>query len=353
VSPRRDTTVGTAPRRSLLQYSLAGAVAGGGCALVLIALLVFGVVNTNPAHHTSAKAQTSSHHIGTATGGGAGTKPAAAQPAAGRSSGTATHAGTVGTGAQPKRTATAGSGAGTAPAGATPTGTTPTGAATAGQPAAGAAAGSTATRRDVAAEVPDPEASRSFPAPPSTRHKAAATPDVAAEAAVAPGAPSDAEVRRELHQMQTVERAARKQTFTAVPGGQSIGGNGTIAPPPGIPAVVARVIAGANAIADFPYVFGGGHASFVDNAYDCSGSVSYALAAGGLLSAPETSGTLESWGAPGPGKWITVYANAGHTYMYVDGILYDTAGRSGVYASRWQVGATDNSGYVARHWPGL
>ena len=91
----------------------------------------------------------------------------------------------------------------------------------------------------------------------------------------------------------------------------------------------------------------------MDNAYDCSGSVSYALAAGGLLSEPETSGALESWGAPGPGRYITVFANAGHTYMYVDGMLYDTAGRSGVYASRWQVGAVDNSGYVARHWPGL
>jgi hypothetical protein len=138
-----------------------------------------------------------------------------------------------------------------------------------------------------------------------------------------------------------------------VPGGESVGGNGTIPIPTGVPEVVQKVIAGANEIADFPYVFGGGHASFVDNAYDCSGSVSYALAAGGLLSAPETSGELESWGAPGPGKYITVFANAGHTYMYVDGVLYDTAGRSGVYASRWQVQPTDNSGYVARHWPGL
>jgi len=208
-------------------------------------------------------------------------------------------------------------------------------------------------RRMVANEAPDPEASRSFPAPASVHHQAAATPSAAGEAGVAPGAPSDAEIRKELKQMHAVERAAAQQTLTPVAGGESIGGNGTIAPPPGIPAVVARVIAGANAIADFPYVFGGGHASFVDNAYDCSGSVSYALAAGGLLSAPETSGQLESWGAPGPGKWITVLANAGHTYMYVDGILYDTAGRSGVYASRWQVGSVDNTGYVARHWPGL
>jgi cell wall-associated NlpC family hydrolase len=208
-------------------------------------------------------------------------------------------------------------------------------------------------RHLAANEVPDPEAARSFPAPASARHKAAITPTTAGEAAVAPGAPSDAEIRRELGQMRAAERAAQRQTLTPVAGGESIGGPGTITPPPGIPAVIARVIAGANAITDFPYVYGGGHASFVDNAYDCSGSVSYALAAGGLLSAPETSGELESWGAPGPGRWITVYANAGHTYMYVDGILYDTAGRSGVYASRWQVGGTDNTGYVVRHWPGL
>jgi cell wall-associated NlpC family hydrolase len=219
-----------------------------------------------------------------------------------------------------------------------------------GAPAGAATVGQ---RRLAANEVPDPEAARSFPAPASARHKAAITPSTAAEAAVAPGAPSDAEVRRELGQMHAAERAAQRQTLTPVTGGESIGGNGTITPPPGVPAVIAQVIAGANAIADFPYVYGGGHASFVDNAYDCSGSVSYALAAGGLLSAPETSGSLESWGAPGPGKWITVFANAGHTYMYIDGILYDTAGRSGVYASRWQVGAVNNSGYVARHWPGL
>jgi cell wall-associated NlpC family hydrolase len=156
--------------------------------------------------------------------------------------------------------------------------------------------------------------------------------------------------------MQAVERSAwqaEKQRLTPVAGGNSVGGNGAIPIPTNVPEVVQRVIAGANAITDFPYVFGGGHASFVDNAYDCSGSVSYALAAGGLISVPQTSGELETWGAPGPGRYITVYANAGHTYMYVNGMLYDTAGRSGVYASRWQVSPTDNSGYVARHWPGL
>jgi cell wall-associated NlpC family hydrolase len=208
----------------------------------------------------------------------------------------------------------------------------------------------------VAREVADPEEASSFPAPASVHHEAAAAPATAGREIVAAGAPSDAEVRAELAQMHAAEHTAQKAQqlqLTPVSGGESIGGNGAIPIPSGVPEVVQKVVAGANAIADFPYVFGGGHGSFVDSAYDCSGSVSYALAAGGMLTAPETSGALESWGAPGPGRYITVYANAGHTYMYVNGVLYDTAGRSGVYASRWQVASVDNAGFVARHWPGL
>jgi cell wall-associated NlpC family hydrolase len=211
-------------------------------------------------------------------------------------------------------------------------------------------------RRVSVAETADPEEASSFPAPASVRHKSASAPSKASEQVVAAGAPSDAEVKHELAQMQTVERSAKRaqqDRLKPVPGGDSVGGNGTIPIPPNLPEAVQRVIAGANAIADFPYVFGGGHASFVDNAYDCSGSVSYALAAAGLLSAPETSGELESWGAPGPGRYITIEAAAGHVYMYVDGVMYNTAGRSGVYASRWQVKPVDNSGFVTRHWPGL
>jgi cell wall-associated NlpC family hydrolase len=218
------------------------------------------------------------------------------------------------------------------------------------------AVGGPGGRRANVSEVADPEEANSFPAPASVRHKAASAPSKASEQIVAAGAPSDAEVKHELAQMQAVERSAKQaqeQRLTRVAGGSSVGGNGTIPIPTNVPEVVQRVIAGANAITDFPYVFGGGHASFVDNAYDCSGSVSYALAAGGLLSAPETSGELESWGAPGAGRYITVYAAAGHTYMYVNGVLYNTSGRSGVYASRWQVRSTDNGGYAVRHWPGL
>jgi hypothetical protein len=235
------------------------------------------------------------------------------------------------------------------------TGTTAGTPAAAVRPADPPAAADPPATGGVAHEVADPQEASSFPAPASVHHRPASTPARAGEQ-VAAGAPSDAEVRQELAQMHAAERATlqtQQKQLTPVPGGESIGGKGTVAIPADVPEVVQKVIAGANAIADFPYVFGGGHASFVDNAYDCSGSVSYALAAGGLLGAPETSGTLESWGVPGPGRYITVYANAGHTYMYVDGMLYDTAGRSGVYASRWQVEPTDNAGYVVRHWPGL
>jgi cell wall-associated NlpC family hydrolase len=228
--------------------------------------------------------------------------------------------------------------------------------ASAAAPSKSPATSASGGKRVNVAETADPEEASSFPSPSSVHHKAAATPASASEQIVAAGAPSDAEVKQELKQMQAAEQSAKQeqtQRLKPVPGGESVGGNGSIPIPANVPEAVQRVIAGANAIADFPYVFGGGHASFVDNAYDCSGSVSYALAAGGLISAPETSGELEHWGAPGPGRYISVFANAGHTYMYVDGVLFDTAGRSGVYASRWQVAPTDNAGYVERHPPGL
>jgi len=277
------------------------------------------------------------------TAGGSGDRTARLRPRAGARSAKAGGTGVTGGAAQ-------------LAAGGKAQGAVATGAAAAGAAAGGATAVATGARRASVAETADPQEARSFPAPASVRHKAAATPATAGEQIVAAGAPSDAEVKAELAQMQAVERSAQRQqklSLTPVPGGQSIGGNGTIPIPTNVPEAVQRVIAGANAIADFPYVFGGGHGSFVDNAYDCSGSVSYALAAGGLIAAPETSGELETWGAPGPGRYITVLANAGHTYMYVDGILFDTAGRSGVYASRWQVSPTNNAGYVVRHPPGL
>ncbi len=218
-------------------------------------------------------------------------------------------------------------------------------------------AGGNGASAGVAREVADPEEARSFPLPASTPHASATAPRTVGEAAVAPGAPSDAEIKRELgeeEKYKAQERAVQHRALTPAPGGSSVGGNGTIPIPTNVPAVVQRVIAGGNAIADYPYIWGGGHdPSFVANGYDCSGSVSYALAAGGLLGAPLVSGDLASWGEPGPGRWITIYANAGHTFMDVDGVWFDTAGRSGPYASRWLLSTPPLAGYAVRHPPGL
>lgn len=198
---------------------------------------------------------------------------------------------------------------------------------------------------------PDPEAAQSFPqAPGSPRHAVALAPSRAASTtAVSPGAPSDAQIKAEVRQMERIkraeQRAGRPGTLDPV--------TGTVTPPAGAPAVLRAIINGANAIADFPYRFGGGHASFVDDAYDCSASLSYALAAGGLVNAPLTSGELAQWGAPGPGRYLTVFANAGHTFMYVAGLRYDTSGRDGPFGSRWQTRSRSVAGFVVRHWPGL
>jgi cell wall-associated NlpC family hydrolase len=116
--------------------------------------------------------------------------------------------------------------------------------------------------------------------------------------------------------------------------------------------VVARVIRAANRIASKPYKYGGGHARWNDSGYDCSGSVSYALHGGGLLSSPLTSGGFMRWGAPGRGRRITIYASPSHVYMVVDGRRFDTTGRSET-GSRWQASNRSSAGYVVRHPPGL
>ena len=111
-------------------------------------------------------------------------------------------------------------------------------------------------------------------------------------------------------------------------------------------------IAAGDRIAHLPYLYGGGHGSFTSSGYDCSGSVSYLLHAAGALAAPLDSGQLESWGSPGPGRWITVYANGGHTFAVVNGRRYDTSGLS-ADGSRWHHGIRSRSGYVVRHPAGL
>jgi peptidoglycan hydrolase-like protein with peptidoglycan-binding domain len=116
--------------------------------------------------------------------------------------------------------------------------------------------------------------------------------------------------------------------------------------------VVARVIAAADEIATRPYVYGGGHGSFVSYGYDCSGSVSYALHGGGLLSSPEDSTGLESYGEPGPGRYITIYADAEHAWMTIDGRRFDTVALAET-GNRWSDTMASTAGYVVRHPDGL
>jgi hypothetical protein len=127
-------------------------------------------------------------------------------------------------------------------------------------------------------------------------------------------------------------------------------GNGMLVPPASAPPRVKAVIAAANKIRSKPYVWGGGHARWWDRGYDCSGSVSYALHGGRFLESPLPSGPMESWGEEGEGRWITVYANAGHAYAVIAGYRWDTSGDSGGETGpRWHEDLRDNVGFVARH----
>jgi cell wall-associated NlpC family hydrolase len=125
--------------------------------------------------------------------------------------------------------------------------------------------------------------------------------------------------------------------------------DGLAVAPDSAPQAIKNVIAAANKIAFKPYIYGGGHGSWNSAGYDCSGSVSFALHGGGLLSQTEDSGTLESYGSAGPGQWITIWANGGHVYMYVAGLRFDTAAQSSTGGSRWTSARTGNAGYVERH----
>ena len=109
-------------------------------------------------------------------------------------------------------------------------------------------------------------------------------------------------------------------------------------------------IAAANRIARYPYRYGGGHGSFHDSGYDCSGSVSYVLHAMGVLGSPLDSSQLMSYGAPGPGRWVTIYANPGHAYMMIGNRRFDTSSSTG---TRWAGGPRSTAGYVVRHPTGL
>jgi hypothetical protein len=182
----------------------------------------------------------------------------------------------------------------------------------------------------------------------------AVPPGQASEPERAPSSRSSAERAQTDKQIENDLELFRKYLATIPPttGKQAeVISSGEAAAPFNAPQVVIEVVQAANEIARTPYRWGGGHSAWRDKGYDCSGSVSFALAAAGLLSSPLDSTRFMSYGAPGRGRWITIYANHGHAFMTVAGLRFDTGGlRSG---TRWQSAMRPTEGFVARHPPGL
>jgi len=131
---------------------------------------------------------------------------------------------------------------------------------------------------------------------------------------------------------------------------------GEAAAPKKAPLLVRRAIWAANQLRSKPYRYGGGHKSFDDRGYDCSGTISYVLGAAGLIGSPMSSTEFRSYGQRGRGRWITIYAREGHTFAVIAGLRLDTTpydNYTGRWAPRWQTTDRPPRGFEARHPVGL
>ena len=138
-----------------------------------------------------------------------------------------------------------------------------------------------------------------------------------------------------------------------VPGDIAYFQNGVACAPANAPQAVKEAIWALNTIQAKPYRWGGGHATFSDIGYDCSGTVSFMLHHAGVLEAPTPSRAFLSWGEEGPGRWITIYARAGHVFAVIAGLRIDTTGRREQEGPRWRAEFRNPTGFVARHPAGL
>jgi hypothetical protein len=216
-----------------------------------------------------------------------------------------------------------------------------------------------APERSAAAAVAERPRTELPPLP--SRHEAKVVEPVAGAGASSEAAPAEAPVEQAppTNAPKPTEAASSSKAHLSRPTTTGDGINQATALPNGIalppleaPEAVRQMIEAGNVIARSPYKWGGGHGKWQDDGYDCSGSVSFVLASAGYLESPLASGPLMSWGEPGPGKWVTIYAHEGHVWMVVAGIRFDTSGARET-GSRWQNAMRSTAGFVVRHPPGL
>jgi len=171
----------------------------------------------------------------------------------------------------------------------------------------------------------------------------------------APRAIPRAEPVIEENQPDAIPQMASAVSGPTVNGRRAVLRNGIAYAPACAPATVKSAIWAANTLRRKPYVWGGGHGSFDDYGYDCSGTVSFALHRAGLLDAPLPSNDLLRYGERGCGKWITIYARPGHTFAMIAGLRLDTTDLryGGNTGPRWHTDFRDTRGFDARHPIGL
>ena len=168
-------------------------------------------------------------------------------------------------------------------------------------------------------------------------------------------APEQDEDSPDQDQQEEIGRVERRGEQPMVSGNRAILRNGIAYAPSNAPQSVKNAIWAANTLRRKPYVWGGGHGSFYDRGYDCSGTVSFALHGAGILNSPLPSSDLMRYGERGRGRWMTIYSRNGHTFAVIAGLRLDTTdlGRGGDVGPRWYDYGRDTSGYVARHPVGM
>lgn len=129
--------------------------------------------------------------------------------------------------------------------------------------------------------------------------------------------------------------------------------NGIAIAPPRAPRIVAYAIAAGNDLVGKPYRYGGGHQTYYDTAYDCSGAVSYVLHRIGCLNTPTPSKEFRYYGKRGPGRWISLYASKQHSFLVIAGLRYDTGWGNGAHGPRWLINSRPANKFVIRHPTGL